>query len=215
MNIEALLKNIKKEIPSYVTLVAVSKTRSVEMIAQVYEAGQRVFGENKARELTYKHLRLPSDIKWHMIGHLQTNKVKYIAPFVELIHSVDRLKLWKEIEKQGKKIGRKINCLLQVKIAREESKFGLDKKELLYILKEYDAQNESFVNICGLMGMASFTNDKNQIDKEFEYLQSLYRELRDNHPYLTTLSMGMSGDYSIAIKRGSNMIRIGSKIFEG
>ena len=213
MDVMSQLKRVQKEIPGYVVLVAVSKAHSVETITQAYKAGQRIFGENKVQELVSKHIKLPLDIQWHMIGHLQTNKVKYIAPFVELIHSVDRIKLWEEIDKQGKKRNRKINCLLQVKIAKEESKFGLDKDSLYSLLNEYDSQSEQFTNICGLMGMATFTDNQTQIENEFAYLQSLYKEQQTTRPYLTTLSMGMSGDYSIAIKRGSTMIRVGSKIF--
>ena len=213
MSIAYQLKSVQKQIPDNVTLVAVSKAHNVEMIAKAYEAGQRVFGENKVQELISKHRELPFDIQWHMIGHLQTNKVKNIANFVELIHSVDTIKLWKEIDKQAKRINRKINCLLQVKIAQEESKFGLDKETLCILLDQYEVHNERFANICGLMGMSTLTDDQAQIENEFAYLRSLYKELKLTRPYLNTLSMGMSGDYSMAIRQGSTMIRVGSKIF--
>ena len=179
------------------------------MIIEAYVAGQRIFGENKVQELVEKKESLPKDIEWHMIGHLQTNKVKYIAPFVSLIHAVDSKKLIKEINKRAEQNNRVITCLLQVHIAQEESKFGLDKDGVIEILKT-DFSN---VSIVGLMGMATFTDNKNQIRKEFKYLKDIYDELKESQPNFSILSMGMSGDYSVAIEEGSNMVRIGSSIF--
>jgi pyridoxal phosphate enzyme (YggS family) len=190
-------------------LVAVSKTKPNELIIEAYGAGQRIFGENKVQELVEKKESLPKDIEWHMIGHLQTNKVKYIAPFVSLIHAVDSKKLIKEINKRAEQNNRVIPCLLQVHIAQEESKFGLDKDGVIEILKT-DFSN---VSIVGLMGMATFTDNKNQIRKEFKYLKDIFDELKESQPNFSILSMGMSGDYSIAIEEGSNMVRIGSSIF--
>jgi PLP dependent protein len=194
------------------TLVAVSKTKPAEDIQALYNLGQRHFGENYVQELVSKEEALPKDIYWHFIGHLQSNKVKYIAPFVHLIHGVDSASLLKEINKQAGKINRSINCLLQVHIAREETKFGLDEAECTAILKE----TYSNINICGLMGMASFSNDMELVKQEFAGLKLLFDTIRSNHPELTqfnTLSMGMSGDYTIALAQGSNMVRIGSLLF--
>jgi len=205
-----MLKEILKKLsPTTTKLVAVSKTKPNELIIEAYGAGQRIFGENKVQELVEKEESLPKDIEWHMIGHLQTNKVKYIAPFVSLIHAVDSKKLIKEINKRAKQNNRVIPCLLQVHIAQEESKFGLDKDGVIEILKT-DFPN---VSIVGLMGMATFTDNKNQVRKEFKYLKDSYDELKENQPNFSILSMGMSGDYSIAIEEGSNMVRIGSSIF--
>lgn len=202
-----ILKNELAE--KNVSLIAVSKTKPIEDIHQAYGSGQRDFGENYVQELTSKQEALPKDIRWHFIGHLQTNKVKYIAPFVYLIHSVDSEKLLNEINKQGEKIGRKIACLLQVHIASEESKFGLNEEELSAI----DTGKYPFAEIKGLMGMASFTDDREKIRQEFQQLHKLHSLFLLQHPDATMLSMGMSGDYGIAMEEGSNMIRVGSLIF--
>ena len=195
-----------------VKLVAVSKTKSVEEIKELYDLGQRDFGENYVQELVEKYQQLPKDIRWHFIGHLQTNKVKLIVPFVQLIQSVDSLKLLKEINRQAEKIGRIVDCLLEVHIAQEETKFGLDEKELheLLVTNFHELKN---VKIVGLMGMASLTDDMKKVRKEFQYLKSLFNKLKTSDSRLTTLSMGMTADYKIAIEEGSNMIRIGSLIF--
>ena len=210
------LQHILSDIPSNVQLVAVSKTKPNEDILIAYDSGQRHFGENKVQELNQKQQQLPKDIKWHMIGHLQTNKVKYIAPFIHLIHGVDSIKLLKEINKQAKKNNRTIECLLQFHIASEQSKFGLSRAQAIEIIlsDEFNALN----NICikGVMGMASFTSDHNKIEEEFSVLKAIFDELKNIIPYPNSfdcISMGMSGDYKIAIKKGSNMIRIGSTIF--
>ena len=203
---------------SNTTLVAVSKTKPMEDLMEAYNEGVRDFGENYVQELTDKQAKLPNDIRWHFIGHLQTNKVKYIAPFVHLIHGVDSEKLLMEINKQGKKNNRIINCLLQVHIAREETKFGFDESELIELVNQIIKPSSSLENICicGLMGMASFSDDLNIVSKEFETLRSIYEKLKTiNAPnfQMSVLSMGMSNDYRIAIKAGSNMVRIGSKLF--
>lgn len=208
------ISKINNEIPSTVTLIAVSKTKPVSDLQLAYEAGQRHFGENKVQELVDKHALLPKDIQWHMIGHLQSNKVKYIVPFVHLIHGVDSLKLLQEIEKQASKVGRKVNTLLQYYIAKEETKFGLSLDELNEII----AQKSSFptINFCGLMGMASFTDDETVIKSEFLSLKNVFDEIQKAQVFdsaFNTLSMGMSGDYKIAIECGSTMIRVGSSIF--
>lgn len=200
-----------------VTLVAVSKTKPVEDILELYHLGQRNFGENYVQELVQKYQQLPKDIRWHLIGHLQTNKVKLIAPFVHLIQSVDSEKLLKEINKEAKKNNRIINCLLQVYIAKEETKFGLNEEELKELVTRIADTNsaDSFKNISikGLMGMASFTNDKEVVKREFRQLKSLFYKLQTTNPKLQTISMGMSADYKIAIEEGSNMVRIGSLLF--
>ena len=207
------IEKIKESIPQEVTLVAVSKTKPVEDILEAYHCNHRDFGENKVQELVDKHEALPQDIRWHMIGHLQRNKVKYIAPFVYLIHGVDNLKLLKEIEKQAAKIDRTIDILLQVKIAKEETKFGMDENTLEEITGLYQAGDFPHVRLKGLMGMATYTYDKEQIAAEFEYLHQLYLKYRKKIPEFSYLSMGMSGDYPIAIAHGSNLIRVGSAIF--
>lgn len=199
-------------------LVAVSKTKPNEQLMDLYHLGQRHFGENKVQELTDKYESLPKDIHWHMIGHLQTNKVKYIVPFVFMIHAIDSLKLLKEVEKQAAKIGRTISVLLQIHIAEEESKFGLDKRELLEILEYYKAPNSPFkhVKICGLMGMATFTDDEKQIRKEFHNLKELFTFCKESYlldESFCEISMGMSSDYRIALEEGSTMARIGSMLF--
>ena len=220
MSIQNNLQSIQALLHEKVTLVAVSKTKPVSDLMEAYEAGQRIFGENKIQEMTEKWEAMPKDIQWHMIGHVQSNKVKYMAPYVHLIHGVDSLKLLQEINKQAQKNNRIIDCLLQVYIAEEESKFGLDEKEVNEIL-EY-MQNEknemNHVRIVGLMGMATFTNNPVQVEKEFSRLKTIfdsYSDLNTNNCQLNTLSMGMSGDYALAIKCGSTMVRIGSSIFGG
>ena len=207
------LHQIKKTIPESVTLVAVSKTKPVTAIQEAYESGQRVFGENKIQEMVEKYEKLPKDIEWHMIGHLQRNKVKYMAHFVSLIHGVDSLKTLIEINKQAKKHARVIECLLQAKIAQEDRKFGLSFGELEAVLNSQEIQSLENVKVVGLMGMATFSNNEELITKEFESLQFFYTKLRKKHTNLNVLSMGMSGDYKLAITKGSNMVRIGSSIF--
>jgi len=197
-------------------LVAVSKTKPVEAIKELYELGQRDFGENYVQELVDKEQQLPKDIRWHFIGHLQSNKVKFIAPFVYLIHGIDSFKLLKEVNKQAEKNGRVINVLLQVHIAEEETKFGLNENELRELMNSSSLKELNHVRICGLMGMASFTEDEEKIRKEFHYLKSLFdkfAQLQTLNSRLQTLSMGMSSDYRIAIEEGSTMVRIGSLIF--
>ncbi|OWP86779.1 YggS family pyridoxal phosphate enzyme, partial [Flavobacterium covae] len=208
---------IKSSLPSHVTLVAVSKTKPVSDLMEAYQAGQRIFGENKIQEMTEKWEQMPKDIQWHMIGHVQTNKVKYMAPFVSLIHGVDSLKLLQEINKQAQKNNRIIDCLLQIYIAEEETKFGLNETELEEILHLMQNENSlQNIRIIGLMGMASFSEDQNQIKKEFLELKSLFdkhKAVKTENCHLQTLSMGMSGDYQLAIDCGSTMVRIGSSIF--
>ncbi len=211
MDIKDKTKALIDSLPSHVALVAVSKTKSVEEISQAYEAGQRVFGENKIQEMASKWEELPKDIAWHMIGHVQSNKVKYMAHFVDLIHGVDSFKLLKEIQKQAIKHDRTIRCLIQIRIAEEETKFGLPEEELEALLKA--AEDLPNVQIVGLMGMATFTDNQDQITSEFNKLKDLYDKVNSASANMNTLSMGMSGDYSIAIECGSNMIRVGSKIF--
>lgn len=216
MSIAQHLLQIKASLPQDVTLVAVSKTKPLADLQAAYEAGQRVFGENKIQEMTDKWEQLPKDISWHMIGHVQSNKVKYMAPYVSLIHGVDRLSLLDEINKQAAKNNRSIDCLLQVHIAQEETKFGFDEKELrmAFVANEFAAYPN--VNIVGLMGMASFTSNNQQVKAEFTALKSLFDSLNNtaaSQVNLQILSMGMSGDYELAIACGSNMVRIGSSIF--
>ncbi|WP_130734539.1 YggS family pyridoxal phosphate-dependent enzyme [Flavobacterium sp. J27] len=216
MTIATNLNNIKKTIPQQVTLVAVSKTKPVSDLMEAYQAGQRIFGENKIQEMTEKYEQMPKDIEWHMIGHVQTNKVKYMAPFVSLIHGVDSLKLLQEINKQAAKNNRVIPCLLQMHIAEEETKFGLDEKELDEMLKQVQHDKYENIKIVGLMGMATFTENQKQIRKEFQHLKSLfdtYKNVATKNCNIKTLSMGMSGDYELAISCGSTMVRIGSSIF--
>jgi pyridoxal phosphate enzyme (YggS family) len=209
MNIKANIESIQNSIEKNIQLVAVSKTKPNEFILKAYESGQRIFGENKVQELVEKSATLPDDIQWHMIGHLQSNKVKYVAPFVSLIHAVDSKKLLKEINKRAKQNDRVIHCLLQIHIAQESNKFGLNQEEAMELL----AMELTHVSIDGLMGMATFTDDTLQIRKEFKYLKTVFDKARSNHQNLSILSMGMSGDYKIAIEEGSNMIRVGSSIF--
>ncbi|WP_372472784.1 YggS family pyridoxal phosphate-dependent enzyme [Capnocytophaga sp. ARDL2] len=216
MSIATQIQNIQSQLPEHVTLVAVSKTKPVEDIMEAYNAGQRVFGENKIQEMTEKYEQLPRDIQWHMIGHVQTNKVKYMAGYVAMIHGVDSLKLLLEINKQAKKWRRVIPCLLQVFIASEETKFGLSQEELLQIIHSEEFKALENIKVVGLMGMASFTDDVKKILSEFTTLKHIFDYVQ---PYqlpnchFTQLSMGMSGDYKIAIECGSTMVRIGSTIF--
>ena len=213
MEIQEQLQLLRSELPRQVRLVAVSKTKPNADLERAYEAGQRIFGENKIQELTQKWETLPKDIEWHMIGHVQTNKVKYMAPYVSLIHGVDRYKLLKEINKQGAKNNRIINCLLQMHIAQEETKFGFNQRELEEVVNNLKINPLPNIKIKGLMGMATFTENKNQIRKEFKTLKQNFDWIQTQLTEVTELSMGMSGDYSIAIKEGSTMIRVGSKIF--
>lgn len=206
------LEKIRAELSSKIVLVAVSKTKPIQDLKDAYEAGQRVFGENKIQEMVTKYEALPKDIRWHMIGHLQRNKVKYMAHFVDLIHGVDSLKTLKEINKQALKHNRIINCLLQVRIAKEETKFGLSYEEVLNILNSDEVKTFKNVKITGLMGMATFTKDETIIEKEFSKLNSFFESNQTKYN-LETLSMGMSGDYKIGIRNGSTMIRVGSSIF--
>ena len=215
MSIQQNLIQIKSKLPAHVTLVAVSKTKPVADLLEAYTAGQRIFGENYVQELVEKQQALPHDFEWHFIGHLQSRKVKLIAPFVSLIHGVDSAKLLQEINKEAAKNNRVIDCLLQIHIAVEESKFGLDEVELTEILTSEDFKNLKNIRIVGLMGMASFTDNQNQIEKEFNYLKTLFDKLKITNSELQTLSMGMSNDYHLAISCGSTMIRIGSSIFGG
>lgn len=207
----------KKQLTSEVKLVAVSKTKPEEEILKLYDEGQRVFGENKVQELVRKAENLPDDIEWHMIGHLQSNKVKYIAPFVNLIHAVDSLKLLRTINKEAVRNNRKINCLIQVHIAQEETKFGLSEKELPVFFAELKKEEFAGVNISGLMGMATFTDNFLQVKEEFRNLKLIFEEIKEqyfrNNPLFKELSMGMSDDYLIALEEGATIIRIGSLIF--
>ncbi len=213
MSISENIKKFKAEIPENTTLVAVSKTKPKEDILEAYETGHRVFGENKIQEMTEKWGELPKDIEWHMIGHVQRNKVKYMAPYVNLIHAVDSLKLLKEIEKEAKKNDRNINCLLQIKIAEEESKFGISVDKAKEILSSEAFQQMTHVKVVGLMGMATLTENVEKIRKEFRFLKTTFEDLKKEYPSLNILSMGMSGDYQLALDCGSNMIRVGSAIF--
>ncbi|MBB3122716.1 hypothetical protein FHS04_000204 [Mesoflavibacter sabulilitoris] len=216
MSIKQNLDTIKQTLPDYVTLVAVSKTKPVSDLMEAYNAGQRIFGENKIQEMADKYQEMPKDIKWHMIGHVQRNKVKYMAEFVDLIHGVDSLKLLKEINKQALKHDRIINCLLQIKIAEEDSKFGMRIKDAEELLLSETVSELKNINIVGLMGMATFTDNKDQIKEEFLRLKSAFEDLKTiqtSNCNLQTISMGMSGDYKLAIECGSTMVRVGSSIF--
>ncbi len=215
MSIQENLIQIKSSLPSNVRLVAVSKTKPVSDLMQAYEAGQRVFGENKIQEMTEKWEQMPKDIQWHMIGHIQSNKVKYMAPYVSLIHGVDSLKLLEEINKQAQKNNRVIDCLLQIHIAEEETKFGLNEGELNELLQSEIFKNLKNIKVIGLMGMATFTENQTQIKKEFQHLKTIFDTFKIQHSRFTILSMGMSGDYQLAIECGSTMVRIGSSIFGG
>jgi pyridoxal phosphate enzyme (YggS family) len=211
MSVKNQISIINNEIKDKAELIAVSKTRSIEEIIEAYDQGQKKFGENRVNELAEKYHNLPKDIEWHMIGHLQKNKVKYISKFISLIHSLDRLSLAKEIDKNAKKENRSIDCLIQIKISKDESKYGLNPKLLdsFYIdLKQFEN-----INIVGLMAMATFTKDQNLIDQEFREMESLFKKMKTIYPNFKILSIGMSDDYLLAISNGSNMIRVGSKIF--
>ena len=218
MSIQDNLLQIKQSLPTNVTLVAVSKTKPVADLMLAYDAGQRIFGENKIQEMVEKYEQMPKDIAWHMIGHVQSNKVKFMAPFVALIHGVDSLKLLEEINKQALKNNRIIDCLLQIHIAEEETKFGLNEAELIELLQSDTFKNLHNIKVIGLMGMATFTESQSQIRKEFQYLKTIFdnnQQPTTDNCQLTTLSMGMSGDYQLAIECGSTMVRIGSSIFGG
>ncbi len=209
------LLQIKAQLPNHVTLVAVSKTKPQSAVLEAYEAGQKDFGENYVQELVDKEAALPKDIHWHFIGHLQSNKVKYIAPFVFLIHGVDSFKLLKEIDKQAKKNNRIIPCLLQIHIATEETKFGFSENEMMDMLSGSELKTLANIEIHGMMGMASFSNDQLVIQKEFQTILAIFKNIQNRNlfPHFNTLSIGMSGDYKLAIEKGSTMVRIGSSIF--
>lgn len=216
MSIQQNLNQIKSTLPKHVTLVAVSKTKPVSDLMEAYQAGQRIFGENKIQEMADKYEVMPKDIEWHMIGHVQSNKVKYMASFVSLIHGVDSLKLLQEINKQAKKHHRIINCLLQIKIASETSKFGISPEAVTDMIQSEIFSELKNIKITGVMGMASFTNDDKQVEQEFNTLKSTFNSLsplKFHNCELQTISMGMSGDYQLAIHCGSTMVRVGSSIF--
>jgi pyridoxal phosphate enzyme (YggS family) len=215
MSIKDNLLRIKSTIPNHVTLVAVSKTKPISDLMEAYDTGQRIFGENKIQEMAEKWEAMPKDIRWHMIGHVQTNKVKFMAKFVSLIHGVDSMKLLEEINKQALKNNRIIDCLLQIHIAEEETKFGLNEEELNEILDSETFLKMKNIRIVGLMGMATFTDNQEQIKKEFIHLKLIFDKFTINNSQFTILSMGMSGDYLLAIECGSTMVRIGSSIFGG
>ena len=209
--IKKRIEDLYDELSEDINIVAVSKTKTIEDIMNAYNCGQRLFGENRVQELTDKFNNLPKDIKWNMIGHLQSNKVKYIAPFIDLIHSLDSLRLAKEIDKQGENNDRIINCLIQIKISKEESKYGISVDDFDQFYKHID--DLKYINVVGLMGMASFTSDEKIIINEFKLISSLYNKLKLVNKNFKYLSIGMSNDYKLAINEGGNMIRIGSRIF--
>ena len=213
MIIKQNLNKIKSTLPEHVTLVAVSKTKPVSDLMEAYNAGQRIFGENKIQEMAEKYEQMPKDIQWHSIGHVQRNKVKYMAKFVSLIHGVDSFKLLKEINKQAQLNDRVIDCLLQIKIAQEDSKFGMSANDASTLLQSEEFLNLKYIKITGVMGMATFTDNTTQIENEFKYLKSTFEELKTANCKLHTISMGMSGDYTLAIDCGSTMVRVGSRIF--
>ncbi len=217
MNIKNKIDKITQNLPSDCKLIAVSKTHPPEKILEAYNAGQRRFGENKVQELVAKYESLPKDIEWHMIGHLQSNKVKFIAGFVSLIHAVDSVKLLEEINKQAQKVNRALPCLLQVHIAEEETKFGFSQDEVLAVFKDTKMDRFTHVRIVGLMGMATLTEDKTVIEREFSVLRALFDRLKasplPSNAAMRELSIGMSNDYSLAVAAGSTMIRVGSAIF--
>ena len=217
MGVAENLQVIKEKVPSNVTLVAVSKTKADEAILEAYQAGHRDFGENKVQDLAAKQERLPADIRWHMIGHLQSNKVKYLAPFVHLLHGVDSLKLLGVINREAEKAGRVIDCLLQIRIALEETKFGLTEEELMLLVRSDAFREMKHIRIRGLMGMATYTENSKQIREEFNHLKRIFDRLKlaqfKNQDSFDQLSCGMSGDYQLAIEEGSNLVRIGSLIF--
>ena len=213
------IKQLKNSLPASVCLIAVSKTKPTSALQQAYDAGQRHFGENKVQEMCEKQAELPKDIHWHLIGHLQTNKVKYIAPFVHLIHSVDSLKLLVEINKQANKNNRIIDVLLQFHVAEEETKFGLNLEEAKILLESTEFEKSNNIRVVGVMGMASFVEDESQIRREFKELKSIFDAIKEQYflhiDYFKEISMGMSGDFPLAIEEGSTMIRVGSSIFGG
>jgi PLP dependent protein len=217
MNIGSNIQEIRKSIPTHVKLVAVSKTKPVSDLEEAYQSGQRIFGENKALEMRDKHEIMPNNIEWHFIGHLQTNKIKYIIPFVSLIHSIDSFKLLKEVNKEALKHNRCVDCLLQFHIATEESKFGLDMKEAHELLQSEEFSKLNNIRIVGVMGMATYTENQELIRKEFRQLKQYFIETKEKHfvnnNSFCEISMGMSGDYKIAIEEGSTLVRIGSSIF--
>ncbi len=217
MDIGKNISEIKKTLPPGIKLVAVTKTKPVNEILEAYRAGHRIFGENKAQELMQKYEELPKDIEWHFIGHLQSNKVKYIAPFVKLIHGIDSLKILKTVNKEAKKNNRNISCLLQFHIARESTKFGLSIEEAQELLKSESYKTLENITIAGVMGMATFTDNINQIQNEFRFLKETFDQLKSEfffeNPDFREVSMGMSDDFLIAVEEGSTMVRIGSKIF--
>jgi len=217
MSITDNLIEIKKHLPEHVRLIAVSKTKPLACIQELYQCGQRIFGENRVQEITEKQQQLPPDIEWHFIGHLQTNKVKYIAPFISFIHSVDSLKLLHEINKEAQKNKRIINCLLEMYIATEETKFGLDLSESIALLESPEYKKMNHIRICGVMGIATFTEDLTRVRNEFKNLASYYNQIKtryfSNQSYFKEISMGMSNDYEIAIQEGSTLVRIGTSIF--
>lgn len=213
MSISENLQNIKSALPEHVTLVAVSKTKPVSDLMEAYHSGQRIFGENKIQEMVEKHEQMPKDIHWHMIGHVQRNKVKYMAPFVSLIHGIENFKVLQEVEKQAAKHNRVIDCLLQIKIAEENSKFGMSANEAKTILTSDTFKYLKHINVIGVMGMATLTDNQDQIQTEFKRLRNTFNDLKLIKPNLEIISMGMSGDYELAITCGSNMVRIGSSIF--
>ncbi|MEM9829854.1 MAG: YggS family pyridoxal phosphate-dependent enzyme [Bacteroidota bacterium] len=219
MNIAENVQQLEQELaPSQCKLIAVSKTKPISVLMEAYEAGVRDFGENKVQEMVEKYEQMPKDIRWHMIGHLQRNKVKYIAPFVHLIHSVDSIRLMEEINKQAAKHDRVVSCLLQMHIAEEESKYGFSDEEVFQLIRNETIQHLKYVQVVGVMGMASFTSDKSKVQKEFEHLKLLFEALKHNDDLpdqvqMKEISMGMSGDYAIAVKEGSTMVRIGTSIF--
>jgi pyridoxal phosphate enzyme (YggS family) len=215
--ITANIQKINQEIGVHARLIAVSKTKPLEMLMEAYQGGQRIFGENKVQELVQKYEALPKDIEWHLIGHLQSNKVKYIAPFVSLIHGVDSLKLLQTINKEGEKNNRIVPCLLQIFIAQEETKFGLNQAELMELLETISQEPLPHVQICGLMGMASNVDNEAQIRNEFKGLKNVFELVRQRYfsknPHFKEISMGMSGDYLIAVQEGATLVRVGSRIF--
>ena len=213
MNIKENLNHIKSTLPEHVTLVAVSKTKPVSDLMEAYTVGQRIFGENKIQEMAEKHEQMPKDIEWHMIGHVQRNKVKYMAEFVSLIHGVESFKLLNEINKQAKKHNRVIDCLLQIKIAEEDSKFGMSATDASILLQSDEFSELKNIRVVGVMGMATFTDNMTQVENEFKFLKHTFTELKTLNTELTTISMGMSGDYQLAIDCGSTMVRVGSSIF--
>lgn len=216
-NIQTAIEEIRAELPQGVRLIAVSKTHPTSLIQEAYEIGQRDFGENKVQEMTVKWMELPKDIRWHLIGHLQTNKVKFIAPYVYMIHSIDSPKLIKTVEKEAAKAGRTIKCLLQVHVAQEETKFGFPPNELKEYLESGAYKNLSHVEICGLMAMATNTTDSDEVEKEFDAAHQMFTDFKKRYfnddDSFSELSMGMSGDYDKAVRHGSTYVRIGSRIF--